>query len=102
MLNIKITKKKLLLNSGENLIINTVEKDAFLLKDTVSSFKGDSVEISFKELKNMDTTYVQLLLSLKTTLKKKNIPISFLHINDKVTEIFNLYGISIEQLIGDK
>ncbi len=102
MLNIKKTKKELFISSGERLIIDTVEKDTSLLKDAVSSFTGKSVEISFEGLKNIDTTYVQLFLSLITTLKKKSIPIHFLHINDKVTGIFNIYGISIEQLIGDQ
>ncbi|OQY36021.1 MAG: hypothetical protein B6229_10850 [Spirochaetaceae bacterium 4572_7] len=102
MLNIKVIGKKLYINCSERVIINTVEKDTSTIKEALLSFDGENVEISFKDLKDMDTTYVQLFLSLILTLKRKDIPYTFSHLNNNIIEIFTLYGVSIEQLTGEK
>ena len=98
----RVDKKgnELFIELGSECLIDVVEEDLAKLKaKTTKNMK--SIVIIASEVKEMDTAYLQLLLSMIKTADIKGADIAFDGMSDSLIETFKLYNV-FEFIDGDK
>lgn len=66
-----------------------IEKD----RDRVRKMdKADTIEVSLGKVKEFDTSYLQMLISMHTTFSEKNMIVTR-NLTEESKEIFSLYGL---------
>ncbi len=71
--------------------ITDVEADTDRLRSQMGGV--NCVELNAEALEEIDTAYLQMLLSLKTTLDGAEIPLNLSGLCDALDEVLRLYGI---------
>lgn len=72
--------------------IADVEAHADKLRSQISGVRR--VELNAKALEEIDTAYLQLLLSLRSTLDERDIDFSLADLSDVLDEALKLYGMA--------
>ncbi|MFH1135611.1 MAG: STAS domain-containing protein [Pseudomonadota bacterium] len=78
--------------SGECTIAE-VESDTDKMRSRFAQGQVDGVEISFKDLVELDTAYFQLILSLRATAHELGVPFKLTNDSPALAEAAELYGI---------
>lgn len=75
--------------------IAEVEADADKLRSRFAQSRIDGVEVSVKGLKELDTAYFQLILSLRASAHELGTPFSWLDESNLLAETAELYGVEL-------
>ncbi len=101
MINVRRKGSLLSVRLAEESTIVCVEADARLLKEKLASI-GDvrKIEVEGARVDEMDTSYLQLLVSLSRTAEMKGIEFLISRPSERFSELAELYGLKIEDLSG--
>ncbi len=93
-MNIKNKNKKLIITLASESVISDAEAD---LQKLIKAFTGDikKIELHAKSVEVIDTAYFQILLSLKNTAEKRQIPFAVSDISPEIQEVCELYGMNL-------
>ena len=75
--------------------IAEVEADTDKLRSRFAQSRIDGIEVSVKGLKELDTAYFQLILSLKANAHDLGVPFSLSDESDVLREVAELYGLEV-------
>jgi len=93
--NIREIDSGLILTLPPECTIAKSEADTDRIRAMIS---GDikQIELRTEAVKEMDTAYLQMLLSLKTTAERKGIPFPVSGVSAEIKRVCELYGVEIQ------
>ena len=103
MINIRKKGGLLSMRLSRESTIASVEADALVLKEKIESIGGvRRIEVDGAPVEEMDTSYLQLLVSLDLTAQVKGIEFLISRPSERFRELAGLYGLNMEDLNGRK
>lgn len=100
MIDVSTDDGALLVHFSQALQINSVQQAHRAIVSGIESFEGKHATIRFTEVTRIDTTYLQLVLSLILTLQRRGIELDWQNDSTHVEEIMALYGVGFDTLLA--